>query len=53
MSQVYWNFWEIFFFFKKNPKYSRRMGSDATALNFLKKLDLTDCSMWVLEILDF
>ena len=29
------------------------MGSDAIALNFLKKLDSTDCSMWVLERLDF
>ena len=27
--------------------------SDAIALNFLKKLDFTDCSMWVLERLDF
>ena len=26
---------------------------DAIALNFLKKLDSTDCSMWVLERLDF
>ena len=50
--QVYWIFWEIFFFFL-NLKYGRRMGSDAIALNFLKKLDLTGCSMWVLEILDF
>ena len=29
------------------------MDSDAVALNFLKKLDSTDCSMWVLERLDF
>ena len=29
------------------------MGSDAIALNFLKKLDSTDYSMWVLERLDF
>ena len=29
------------------------MGNDAIALNFLKKLDFTDCSMWVLERLDF
>ena len=29
------------------------MGDDAIALNFLKKLDFTDCSMWVLERLDF
>ena len=29
------------------------MGSDAIALNFLKKLDFTGCSMWVLERLDF
>ena len=26
---------------------------DAIALNFLKKLDSIDCSMWVLERLDF
>ena len=25
---------------------------DATALNFLKKLDSTDCSLWVLERLE-
>ena len=29
------------------------MGSDAIALNFVKKLDSTDCFMWVLEKLDF
>ena len=29
------------------------MGSDAITLNFLKKLDSTDCSIWVLERLDF
>ena len=29
------------------------MGSDAIFLNFLKKLDSTGCSMWVLEGLDF
>ena len=29
------------------------MGKDAIALNFLKKLDSTDYSMWVLERLDF
>ena len=29
------------------------MGVDAIALNFLKKLDFTDCSIWVLERLDF
>ena len=29
------------------------MASDAIALNFLKKLDFTDCSMWVLGRLDF
>ena len=29
------------------------MGSDAIALNLLKKLDCTDSSMWVLERLDF
>ena len=26
---------------------------DAIALNFLKKLDSIDCSMWILERLDF
>ena len=29
------------------------MGSDAITLNFLKKLDSTDCCMWPLERLDF
>ena len=29
------------------------MGSDAITLNFLKKLDPTDCCMWALERLDF
>ena len=29
------------------------MGSNAIALNFMKKLDPTDCSMYVLERLDF
>ena len=29
------------------------MGSDATALNFAKEIDSTDCSMQVLERLDF
>ena len=29
------------------------MGSDAIALNFLKKLDSNDCFMWVFERLDF
>ena len=29
------------------------MGSDAIALNFSKELDSTDCSMRVLERLDF
>ena len=29
------------------------MSSDAITLNFLKKLDSTDCSIWVLERLDF
>ena len=29
------------------------MGSDAIALNFLKKLDSTDCSMLFLERLGF
>ena len=42
-------------FFKKtkNLKYGRSVGSDAITLNFLKKLDSTDCSMRVLERLDF
>ena len=50
--QVYWIFWEIFKK-KKNLQYARSMGSDAITLNFLKKLDSTDCSMWVLEGLGF
>ena len=29
------------------------MDSDAITLNFLKKLDSTDCSIWVMERLDF
>ena len=29
------------------------MGSDAILLDFLKKLDSTECSMRVLETLDF
>ena len=29
------------------------MGCDAMAVNFLKELDSTDCSMWALERLDF
>ena len=29
------------------------MGSDAITLNFLKKLDSTDCSIRVLERLEF
>ena len=41
------------FFFFLNVKYGRSMGSDAIALNFLKKLDSTDCSLWVLKRLDF
>ena len=27
--------------------------NDAVTLNILKKLDYTDCSMWVLETLEF
>ena len=38
---------------KKGLKYGRSMGSDAIASNLLKKLDSTNCSMWVLERLDF
>ena len=34
-------------------EYGQSMDSDAIALNFLKKLESTDCSMWVLERLDF
>ena len=34
---------------KKNVKYGRSMGSDAIALDFLKELDATDCSMRVWE----
>ena len=40
-------------FLKNYLKYGRSMGSDAIALNFSKELDSTDCSMGVLEILDF
>ena len=40
-------------FFFKNLNYGRSMGSDAIALNFFNKLDSTNCSMWVLERLDF
>ena len=29
------------------------MRSDAIALNFQKKIDSTNCSLWVLERLDF
>ena len=32
---------------KKNQKYGRSMASDAIALNFLKELDSTGCSMQV------
>ena len=28
------------------------VGCDAMAVNFLKELDSTDCSIWVLERLD-
>ena len=40
---------------KKNNKlkYGQNIGSDAIALDFLKKLDSTDLSMWVLERLGF
>ena len=39
---------------KKNDlKYGWSTGSDVIALNFLKELDSTDCSMRVLERLDF
>ena len=40
--QVYWIFWEIFFFFNKNLKNGQSIGSDAIALNFSKELDSTD-----------
>ena len=47
-------FSEKSFFFKENLKFGQRMGcDDAIALNFMKKLDSTDCSMWLLERLDF
>ena len=42
-----------FFKKKKNLKYGQSMGSDAIAVNFLKVVDSTDCSMRVLERLDF
>ena len=39
---------------KKNPEiWAKSMGSDAIALNLLKEFDSTDCSMWVLERLNF
>ena len=42
------------FFLKKNDlKYGWSMGSDAIALSFSKELDSTECSMRVLERLDF
>ena len=40
-------------FLKKILEYGQSIGSDAIALNFLKKLESTDCSMCVLERLDF
>ena len=43
-------------FFKKEKKskiWAKSMGSNAIALNFSKELDSTDCSMQVLERLDF
>ena len=41
------------FFKRKNLKFGRGYGQCAISLNFLKKLDSTDCSMQVLERLDF
>ena len=41
------------FFLKENLNNGRSMGSDAIALNFLKKLDSRDSFIWVLERLDF
>ena len=39
---------------KKNPEiWAKSMGSDAIASNFSKEFDSNDCSMWVLERLDF
>ena len=37
----------------KNLKYGRSIDSDAINLNFSKELDSTNCSVWVLERLDF
>ena len=43
-----------FFLKKKSETWANyAMSSDAIALNFLKKLDSTDCSMQVLDRLDF
>ena len=49
--QVSWILWEVFF--KKIEIWAKSMGSDAIALNFSKELDSTECSMRVLESLDF
>ena len=46
-------FSEKSFLKKNNLKYGRGIGKDAIALNFLKKLDSTECSMWVSKRLDF
>ena len=48
-------FSEKYFFEKKiwNMNKVWALGSDAIAVNFSKKLDSTDCFMWVLERLDF
>ena len=37
----------------KNLRYRQSMDSDAIVLNFLKELDCTDCSMRVLQGLNF
>ena len=40
-------------FSEKSLKHGRGMGSDAIALNFSRELNSTDCTMRVLERLDF
>ena len=46
-------FSEKSFFKKKTEIWAKSMGCDAMALNFSNELDFTDCSMQLLERLDF
>ena len=43
----------FFFLKKKSEIWVKSMDSDAISLNFSKELDSTECSMKVLERLDF